>query len=131
MPFYENYLRLCQKAKKTPSGAALEMGLSKPTVNRWKNGGGVTDATAIIVADYFGVSVEMLMKDNPSPDSTSIELVNGLIEEEKAKQRIKKGLPQGEAELTDAQKEAWEIIRKWDDEKLKKFIAAAKAMLGE
>ena len=46
MTFYEKYLELCASVDKTPSGAALEMGLSKPTVNRWKNGGGITDATA-------------------------------------------------------------------------------------
>ena len=42
MTFYEKYLELCASVDKTPSGAALEMGLSKPTVNRWKNGGGIT-----------------------------------------------------------------------------------------
>lgn len=60
MAFYENYLKLCEKAGKTPSAAALEMGLSKPTVNRWKKGGGATDATALKVASYFGVTVEEL-----------------------------------------------------------------------
>ena len=70
MAFYENYLRLCEKAGNTPSGAALEMGLSKPTVNRWKKGGGLTDATALKVAAYFGVTVAELkgeeQKEKPS-----------------------------------------------------------------
>lgn len=70
MAFYENYLRLCEKSGKTPSGAALEMGLSKPTVNRWKKGGGLTDATALKVAAYFGVTVAELkgeeQKEKPS-----------------------------------------------------------------
>lgn len=60
MPFYEKYLMLCDKNKKTPSGAALEMGLSKTTVNRWKNGGGITDATILKVATFFGVPKEEL-----------------------------------------------------------------------
>lgn len=75
MAFYENYLRLCEKAGKTPSAAALEMGLSKPTVNRWKNGGGATDATALKVASYFGVTVEELtgeeQKEKPTPSEES------------------------------------------------------------
>ena len=66
MAFYENYLHLCEKAGKTPSGAALEMGLSKPTVNRWKKGGGLTDATALKVAAYFGVTVEELKGEEPA-----------------------------------------------------------------
>lgn len=75
MAFYENYLKLCEKAGKTPSAAALEMGLSKPTVNRWKKGGGATDATALKVASYFGVTVEELtgeeQKEKPTPSEGS------------------------------------------------------------
>lgn len=69
MTFYEKYLELCASVDKTPSGAALEMGLSKPTVNRWKNGGGITDATARKVAAYFGVPVDCLTReiDDPAP----------------------------------------------------------------
>ncbi len=69
MTFYEKYLELCASVDKTPSGAALEMGLSKPTVNRWKNGGGITDATARKVAAYFGVPTDYLtgQTDDPHP----------------------------------------------------------------
>lgn len=68
--FYDNYVRFCNSVDKTPSAVAVEIGLSKPTVNRWKNGGGVTDATAIKIADYFGVSVAELtaeQKESPAP----------------------------------------------------------------
>lgn len=75
MPFYEKYLMLCDKNKKTPSGAALEMGLSKTTVNRWKNGGGITDATILKVASYFGIPKEELtgeeQKEKPTPGEGS------------------------------------------------------------
>ena len=76
MSFYEKYLMLCDKNKKTPSGAALEMGLSKTTVNRWKNGGGITDATILKVATFFGVSKEELkgepeQKEKPAPGEGS------------------------------------------------------------
>lgn len=77
MAFYENYLKLCEKAGKTPSAAALEMGLSKPTVNRWKKGGGATDATALKVASYFGVSVKELtgeaQKEKPAPGGNELD----------------------------------------------------------
>ena len=75
MSFYEKYLMLCDKNKKTPSGAALEMGLSKTTVNRWKNGGGITDATILKVASYFGIPKEELtgeeQKEKPSTGKRS------------------------------------------------------------
>lgn len=74
MTFYEKYLLLCQKKGKSPSGAALEIPLSKTTVNRWKNGGGITDANAMRVAAYFRITVEELMsgvdgakKETPDP----------------------------------------------------------------
>lgn len=55
MSFYDNYIALCNKAGKSPSAAAVEMGLTKPSVNRWKTGSQPTDATLRRVADYFGV----------------------------------------------------------------------------
>lgn len=60
MKFYNNFIALCNKIGKTPSAVAVEIGLSKPTVNRWKNGSTPTDATARKVANYFGVSVSDL-----------------------------------------------------------------------
>lgn len=63
--FYENYLRLCNKVNKSPSGVALEIGMSKTAVNGWKHGRtNPTDATAKKLADYFGVSVDALMGEN-------------------------------------------------------------------
>ena len=60
MGFYDNYVSLCNLAGKSPSAVALEIGLTKPTVNRWKNGSMPTDATIRKVADFFGVSVAEL-----------------------------------------------------------------------
>lgn len=60
MNFYDNYISLCNQAGKSPSAVALEIGLTKPTVNRWKNGSTPTDATIRRVADYFGVSIASL-----------------------------------------------------------------------
>lgn len=60
MTFYQKYVALCTNSKITPSAAAQKMGISKTTVHRWKNGGGVTDANLQIIANYFGVSVDDL-----------------------------------------------------------------------
>lgn len=61
MKFYDNFISLCNKIGKTPSAVAIEIGLAKPTVNRWKNGSTPTDATLRKVADYFGVSKNQLL----------------------------------------------------------------------
>lgn len=53
MGFYENFIRQCNRIGKTPCAVALEVGIAKATVSRRKSGGGVTDATAMKIADYF------------------------------------------------------------------------------
>ena len=60
MSFYENFVKQCNRVGKTPSKVAQEAHISKSIVSRWKNGGGVTDATAMKIAEYFGVSVQEL-----------------------------------------------------------------------
>lgn len=83
MTFYEKYLLLCQKKGKSPSGAALEIPLSKTTVNRWKNGGGITDANAMRVAAYFGITVEELMSgvEDAKKDPAQKSEVKALVED--------------------------------------------------
>lgn len=75
MNFYEKYVEMCNKIDKSPSAVAIEIGLSKPSVNRWKNGGSPTDATASKIASYFGVSVTYLLgkeeQKNPTTETDS------------------------------------------------------------
>lgn len=67
------------------------------------------------IAAYFHVSTDYLLgnTDDPSP----------------AGQKEKP--PAQGGELSPIKQEAWETIQKMDNETLKKFIRAAKAMLGE
>lgn len=64
MAFYESFVRLCNAAGKSPSAVAIEMGIEKSTVGRWRRGSMPTDATKIKVADYFGITVSELMAEN-------------------------------------------------------------------
>lgn len=112
MAFYENYLKLCEKAGKTPSAAALEMGLSKPTVNRWKKGGGATDATALKVASYFGVTVEELTGEAQKEKPNALDG----IELEK---------------LSPARRALLEALEGMDDENIMKIVRIAQAVKKE
>ena len=98
MQFYEKYLQLCREKKVSPSKAALDMGFTKTTAYRWKNGGGITDINKITVANYFGVPVSELVgepeqKESPGPEAEGVseakkallELVDGLSDEQCAK----------------------------------------------
>ncbi|NBI84348.1 XRE family transcriptional regulator [Clostridiaceae bacterium] len=60
--FYSNFLNLCNKKGISPSAAAVEMGFQKSVVTRWKKST-PTEANRRRIAQYFGVSVEELMKN--------------------------------------------------------------------
>lgn len=65
--FYDNFVRLCNSVGKKPSAVAIEIGISKSLVSRWKSGGGVTDANLQKIADYFGVTVDYILRDTDDP----------------------------------------------------------------
>lgn len=67
MPFYENYVRLCNSIDKSPSAVAIELKLGKPSVSRWKSGTVPRDATVQKIADYFGVTTSYL-RDEKEPE---------------------------------------------------------------
>lgn len=68
--FYDNFLELCNSVGEKPSAVALKLGISKATVSNWKRRkNGATDATALKIANYFGITVEELktgIKKEPS-----------------------------------------------------------------
>lgn len=64
--FYDNFVRMCNKAGKSPSFVASQIGLTRASVSGWKHGKKPTDATVLKLADYFDVTVEMLLADEES-----------------------------------------------------------------
>ena len=70
--FFVKYEELCKKANKTTTGVALELGVPKSTVAYWRANHNVIPKQEILVsiADYFGVSVDYLLGNEPNePDS--------------------------------------------------------------
>lgn len=59
--FYSNFVRLCKKNGKTPSAVAEELGFSRAASSGWADGSKPRKSTLIIIADYFGITVEELM----------------------------------------------------------------------
>lgn len=70
MDFYNTYVKLCKELGSSPSQIAVDAGFSKPTVSRWKKGGGCTDINLAILASYFTaklgrpITVQYLKGDN-------------------------------------------------------------------
>ena len=64
MNFYNKFLKLCIDAGEKPSSVAEKAGLSRSQVTRWKSGKGMTDASAVKIANYFGVDPGSLLDDD-------------------------------------------------------------------
>lgn len=63
--FYDKYIALCKKKGVSPSRAAVEAGISKSLVTKWKTNE-VQDPSADIarkIAAYFNISVAELLED--------------------------------------------------------------------
>lgn len=96
-------------------------GVHQSTVANWLAGAKPQAEKEKLVRQAISEYEESLLADHTP--------VNNLIEQEREKHKKIPATTDGE--MTDTQKEAWALIQKYDDEKLKRFIAAAKAMLGE
>ena len=72
--FWDKYVALCNKAKKSPNAVAKEIGISSGAVSGWKNGNVPQAAKLLKIADYFGVPVSYFSEEaqetekSPAPD---------------------------------------------------------------
>lgn len=71
--FYDRFVQICSKRGITPSRAAIEAGLSKSTVSKWKS---TPDAeptgTAIKkLSEYFGITIAELMGEETEKAPTN------------------------------------------------------------
>ena len=64
--FWQNFTRLCANAGKFPSRVATDLGLSNSAAASWKKGAVPRERVLLQIADYFGVTVEDLLKDSDS-----------------------------------------------------------------
>lgn len=60
MSFYESFLSLCARAGITPSAAAEAIGLSRSSVNGWKNGKMPRESTLERIAQLFNTTLEVV-----------------------------------------------------------------------
>lgn len=65
--FWDNFVRQCEKMEKSPSTVSEELDFNRSAVTAWKNGALPRVASRKKIADYFGITVEELMKEeNPA-----------------------------------------------------------------
>lgn len=61
---YENVQRLCAKAGISTFTLEKKLNLGNATISRWKDNTTPNVKTAKAVADYFGVTVDDLLRDD-------------------------------------------------------------------
>ena len=64
--FYDKFVQICNDRGISPSRAAIEAGLSKSTVTKWKNTPDAEPTGAALkkLSDYFHISIAELLDDN-------------------------------------------------------------------
>lgn len=61
--FWDKYVALCNKVKKSPNAVAREIGISSGAVSGWKNGNAPQAAKLLKIANYFGVPVSYFSEE--------------------------------------------------------------------
>lgn len=69
--FYDRFVMLCSRKGVTPSRAAIDAGLSKSTVTKWKNDPSTRPTGTVIdkLTRYFDISISELLGENENSDS--------------------------------------------------------------
>ena len=78
--FYDNFVQLCKKHGVSPSKAAVDAGLSKSTVTKWKSTPDAQPTGNAIkkLSEYFCVPISELLSEEEQNNSPSdIELTEG------------------------------------------------------
>jgi len=91
--FYERFCSLCESIHKKPTTVILELGISKASGTRWKNGAIPKEPALNKISQYFGVSIDYLLGKTDSKNETaSIQaaLFNGEQPPEEAWQEVER-----------------------------------------
>ena len=60
--FWEKFVDLCNEKNTTPTAVVNSLGIAVGSVTKWRNGSAPRYTTLAKIADYFGVTVDELLK---------------------------------------------------------------------
>jgi transcriptional regulator with XRE-family HTH domain len=110
--FWDNYVALCSKHGVSPNAVAAELGKSSGSVTAWKNGASPRETTIKQIADYFRVSVDVLLYGGLPWEiaATKAELFD-LEQKEKSSTPVGAELQLTDMQLLEAYKNADEVTQ--------------------
>lgn len=65
--FKNNFVKLCNKKGVSPSSVCTSIGITPSSYTKWTDESIPRKATLMRIADYFGVTVDELLSDDPAP----------------------------------------------------------------
>ena len=68
--FWDCYTSLCKLSGLSPNAVAKQIGVSNATCTKWKNGTIPNGETLITISDFFDCSVDYLLGNTDSPQSS-------------------------------------------------------------
>lgn len=68
--FWKNFLKLCEGVGKSPTAITAELKISRGSITNWKNGSEPQPLTLKKIADYFGVTLEYLLREDDAQSET-------------------------------------------------------------
>ena len=89
--FKENFIRLCNQRGVAPTVVCKEIGLSDAVYSKWTDESVPRRATLMKLADYFGVTVDDLLRDEKAPaaEAEEVDELNELLEELKTRPEMR------------------------------------------
>ena len=118
--FYDNFLRLCEDRGVSPTRVLTNLGISKGSLSRWRDGGEPLNETKKKIADYFGITVRQLMdgeiENAPAPEQSEDDELDEILEEARKNPDLKM---------------LFSLSSKATPEEIKKYIQIIKLMCGD
>ena len=71
--FWQNLCKLCNENQTTPNTVCKALGLSSATATHWRQGSVPRDTTLRLIADYFGITPDDLLRDPAENAPTPVE----------------------------------------------------------
>lgn len=89
--FKENFIKLCNQKGIAPTVVCKEIGLSDAVYSKWTDESVPRRATLMKIADYFGIPVDDLLRDEKAPTAEAEEAdeLNELLEELKTRPEMR------------------------------------------
>lgn len=125
--FKKNFIRLCSNVGESPSAVCKKVGISSAAFSQWDENTVPRKVTQQRIADYFGITVEELLADEPAP---SVRVNNGIIGNRNSNNVVSVGNA-GHSDLGEIETEIVNICKKLDIKRKNALLTRAYELLEE